>query len=61
MFYKCNFIGFENVMGLVWVICGYMMIVYEDVLLWYEWDIFYFFVEWIILLDIMILVDYILI
>lgn len=60
MLYKCNLIGFENMIGLVCVICGYMMIVYENVLLWYECDIFYFLVECVILLDVIIVLNYML-
>lgn len=60
MLYKRNLIGLENMVGLVRVVCGYMVIVYENVILWYERDIFYFLVEWIILFDIMILLNYML-
>lgn len=58
MFYKCNLIGLENMIGLVCVICGYMVMVYENVVFWYECDILYLFVECIIIFDIMILIDY---
>lgn len=60
MLYKWNLIGFENMIGLVCVICGYVIIVFENVSLWYEWDIFYLFVEWIIIFDMMILLNYML-
>lgn len=60
MFYKWNLIGFENIIGILRVICGYIIIVYENVLLWYERDIFYFFVECIMLLDVIIVLDYVL-
>lgn len=60
MFYKCNLIGFENVMGFVCLICGYMVIVYDNVLFWYECDIFYLLVECVILFDVMIVLNYML-
>lgn len=58
MLYKWNLIGFENICGCVWVLWGNVVIVYEDVIFWYECDIFYFSVEWMILLDFMVLLDY---
>lgn len=60
MLYKWNLIGFENMMGMVCVICGYMLMVYENVLLWYECDIFYLLVECIIFFDVIIVLNYML-
>lgn len=59
MLYKRNLIGFENIIGIFCVIWGYIIIVYENIFLWYERDIFYFFVECIMLLDVIIVLDYV--
>lgn len=56
MFYKCNFICLERLMGMVRIVCGYVIVVLENVVFWYEWDIFYSLVERVVLLDVCILI-----
>lgn len=38
-------------MGMVWLVWGYVVVVLENVVFWYEWDIFYSFVEWVVFFD----------
>lgn len=56
MFYKCNFICLERLIGMVRIVCSYVVVVLENVVFWYEWDIFYSLVERVILLDVCILI-----
>lgn len=60
MFYKCNLVLIENLMGFVRLVRGMVILVMENVVFWYECDIFYFSVEWNIGLDVMIIFDFVL-
>lgn len=60
MLYKCNLILMENLIGQVCLVCLAVILVMENVVLWYECDILYFFVECGIGLDVNVYFDFVL-
>lgn len=60
MLYKKNLVLIENLIGLVCFVCMIVIFVMENVVLWYECDILYLFVECGIGLDVIVIFDFVL-
>lgn len=58
MLYKRNFILSENIIGFCRVICFFIIFMLENVVLWYERDMSYSFVECFVLFDLFIISDF---